>query len=109
MARPTKLEETLADVDFTRPRLMPASTPDFMAPAWAGCLRWAVGKQEILDAFAHETGNQWKPGRSGLDRMIDEATGADRKFFEAFVAWFNVNVWGEVDGPEDSDDGDGEE
>lgn len=32
--------------------------------------------------------------RSSPDQMIDEATGVDRAFIEAFAQWFNENVWG---------------
>lgn len=74
----------------------PDTTPDYMWPAWEGCLRWALGKDEILNAFRAETGNQWHPGRTPIDRMIDKATGVDREFMVAFVAWFNENVWGDV-------------
>jgi hypothetical protein len=76
---------------------MPVDTPDFMAPAWLGCIQWAIGKPEIVATFRNETGNNWNPGRTGLDRMIDQATGADRAFIEAFIKWANVNVWGPVD------------
>lgn len=78
---------------------MPADTPEYMRPAWIGCLHWALGNDEIIAAFRAETGNRWTPGRTGIDRMIDEATGADRKFFEDFVAWFNCSIWGPMDDP----------
>lgn len=81
----------------------PADTPEYMWPAWAGCLRWAVGEADIMAAFRAETGIRWQPGRSGIDRMIDEATGADRKFLVAFVEWFNANVWGPTDDGTDGD------
>lgn len=92
-----KPEPTLADVAGPRPRLMPLTTPDYMAPAWAGCLHWAIGCDEIREAFFEQTGCRWSPPRNGLDRMIDEATGADRAFIEKFVGWFNENVWGDMD------------
>ena len=43
-----------------------------------------------------EHGARLNPGRTPLDRMVDEATGADKAFLEAFAAWMNANVWGEV-------------
>ncbi len=78
----------------TRPKLMPADTPDYMDGAWLGALHWAIGETEVLERFSAETGVHWHPGRTPIDRMIDEATGADRKFIEAFIEWFNVNIWG---------------
>lgn len=78
--------------------LRPADTPEYMTPAWIGCLSWAIDTPEIVEAFREESGIKWTPGRSPLDRMIDEATGADAKFIEAFIRWANVNVWGPIEG-----------
>ena len=83
--------------------LMPADTPRHMLPAWLGCISWALGETDCVEAFRHDTGIQWKPASSPLERMIDEATNAERHFIEAFIRWANVNVWGPLDG------GDGDE
>lgn len=80
--------------------MMPSDTPPIMFQAWLDCLRWAIGEPEIVAKFRAETGTTWTPGKTPLDRMIDDAGGAERGFVEAFVKWFNVNVWGPVDGPE---------
>lgn len=66
------------------------------AAAWVGCLQYALGNDEILAAFREATGNRWTPASSGLERMIDEAVGADRAFIVAFVQWFDETVWGEA-------------
>lgn len=76
--------------------LYPADSPDYMVAAWLGCIRWALGEEDVMAQFRRETGTQWTPGRSGLERMIDKVTGADEQFFRQFVAWVNVNLWGEV-------------
>jgi hypothetical protein len=68
-----------------------------MTPAWLGCINFAIGQPEIVAAFRRETGINWEPGKTGLDRMIDDAVGADWRFIEAFVYWVNVNVWGPID------------
>ena len=47
-------------------------------------------------AFVHDTGYTWTPGRSPLERMVDEATGRDRAIVKAFVRWVNVQVWGPI-------------
>lgn len=73
---------------------MPAETPDYLAPAWASCLSWAIHNEDMRIAFQQATGRKWSPPRSGLDLMIDEATGANRAFIEAYITWFNQNVWG---------------
>lgn len=73
---------------------MPANTPDFMAHAWVDALRWAIGEEKVLADFRKATGNAWTPPKTPIDAMVDSASGADKAFIEAFVAWFNENVWG---------------
>ena len=80
--------------------LMPSDTPAYMLPAWIGCINFASTQPDIVEAFRTETGNNWTPGKSGLERMIDKATGADWEFVKAFVLWANTNVWGPIDGSE---------
>ena len=63
-----------------------------MAVAWRDCLMWAAGEQGIRDAFESDTGMHL--AMSPFDRMIDEATGLDAAVAEAFVRWFNENIWG---------------
>jgi hypothetical protein len=75
----------------------PASTPEQLFPAWASCLMWAVNDPDAIAAFREDTGCKFQPARNGLDRMIDEATGAEAAFVKAFVEWFNSNVWGEIE------------
>jgi len=67
-----------------------------MIQAWVDCLRWAIGEPECLEAFKADTRSQWIPPRTALDRMIDEATGAQEAFIRQFVDWFNANVWGSM-------------
>jgi DNA-binding NarL/FixJ family response regulator len=78
-------------------RLMPGDTPDHMAAAWAGCMEWAIGKPELRAAFEQATGQPaYVPPRSGLDKMIDDATGYGNEYIVAFIAWANDAVWGRV-------------
>ena len=77
--------------------LMPTDTPAYMRDAWLSCLDWALGHPEAIAAFRQDTGILWSPGTTPLDRLIDEATGADWGFVEAFVRWANVNIWGPID------------
>lgn len=90
----------------SRPALMPADTPDYMAPAWAGCVSWALGNRDMLAQFCADTGNNWMPSGRGSE-MTERARAApssdDRAFMEAFVAWVNINVWGPMDGPDKED------
>lgn len=83
-----------------RPKHMPEDTPDFMAQAWVDCLRWAASDADVLRQFETATGVYMRAARSALDQMIDEATGANRDYFEKFVVWFNEHIWGSMDGQE---------
>lgn len=85
---------------MTRPALMPADTPDYMAPAWAACMSFALGNAEMRAAFEAETGMTYSPPKDRFTAMIDDATGFGRSYVEAFVKWANVKVWGPVDDPE---------
>jgi hypothetical protein len=85
----------------SRPRLMPETTPDYMAPAWTSCLYWAIGEPDIRRQFFEATGRRWTLPRNALEQAIDGATGADKKFLEEFVKWFNENIWGDVSEPEE--------
>ncbi len=76
--------------------LMPKS--DFMASAWIGSVRYALTREDVVAAFRKETGNQWRPGRTPLDAMIDQAAGAALDFIRAFAKWHNENIWGEENG-----------
>lgn len=88
----------------TEPRsiesFLPADTPDYMLPAWLGCISWALQEPGVVAAFRAETGHHWQPGTTPLEHMIDEATAdSPRAFIEAFILWVNANVWGPMDGP----------
>lgn len=77
---------------------MPYVYPDdpLMAGAWASALKWAYSEPDIVAAFERDTGLTPMPARtSGLEAMIDKACGVHAERAEAFVKWFNVNVWGD--------------
>lgn len=81
----------------TRPPLMPADTPDYAAPAWASCMQWAIGNDDIRAAFDADTGNHYEAPKTALDRMVDDATGHGSAYIKAFVEWANEHVWGRYD------------
>ena len=68
------------------------------AAFWYGMLRTALVDKGlgIVERFERETGLKMpsKP-RSGIETLVDEATGVHREWVDKFVDWFNVNVWGE--------------
>lgn len=57
----------------------------------------AAGHADILAAYEADQGRKFilAGPRTTLDRMIDEATGADVAAVNDFIDWFNVAVWGE--------------
>jgi len=78
--------------------LIPYMPRDFlMAVPWFSCLSWALRTKDIMDDFRTETGCLWTPATSPIDQMIDQATHAERTVLVQFVAWFNANVWGDLD------------
>ena len=83
--------------------MMPADTPEYMAPAWLGCLSFASRQPEILAWFHDATGMPTTLGGSPIEQMIDEATGYDKKVITAFVQFVNANIWGPIDGKGDEE------
>jgi hypothetical protein len=74
----------------------PADVPKYAWPAWFDCLLWALYEPEIRNKFTADSGISYSPPKSGLEAVIDEASGFDpaEKFIMAFVPWFNANIWG---------------
>lgn len=69
-----------------------------MAGAWLGSVRYALGREDVMAAFRSDTGFHWTPGKSVLDRMVDDATGVPVAFLQAFAKWHNEHIWGEENG-----------
>jgi hypothetical protein len=85
-----RAEELLARDDIFAPYY---PTDPLLIPAWLGLLHYALGQPEMVAQFRQDTGHQWHPGSTPLDRLVDEATGAERAFLEAFAAWVNATLW----------------
>jgi hypothetical protein len=66
------------------PDLITKHFPDdlIMTPAWVDCLHWSIGEPEILAEFRVDTGCDFTPRLTSIDRMINEATGRERAFVE---------------------------
>lgn len=68
-----------------------------MAIAWRDGLMWAISNPEILCRFEKETGI--RGARSGIEALVDEACKVPRttpaELAEAFMEWFNKEIWGE--------------
>jgi hypothetical protein len=75
----------------------PADLPEYMKPAYLGCLHWACGNHEILKAFERASG-MTKPPAAGtlLELLIDDAAGVWDSYFQQFIPWFNQHVWGNI-------------
>ena len=81
--------------------LFPDDTPEYMVQAWVDCLLWAIGEPGILKRFMTETGKSYSVPKSPIEAMIDESTGYKDAAIFAFVPWFNVNIWGKMEGEND--------
>lgn len=67
-----------------------------MAPAWLGCLLWAASEPNCAAQFTTDTGHNIAALRStGINALIDKATGYDRSVLVAFADWVTLNLWGE--------------
>jgi hypothetical protein len=63
--------------------------------AFRDCVLWAYGDSEMRSRFETEAGKRLP--ESGMDALIDEATGHEEVLLEAFVAWVAKNLWGRDD------------
>lgn len=68
-----------------RPRLMPEDTPDAMTQAWADCLRWSIGRDDILDSFIEEK-----------DLNADSVLSGEIAIGDSYILWFNEHIWGPI-------------
>ena len=75
--------------------LAPDGMPEYLLPAWVAFLRYSLGTPEIVANYRRDTGDSWEPGRTPIERMIDEATSMDVHFLQSFIPWVNRELWGE--------------
>ena len=77
----------------------PADTPAHMTDAWLERLECAVNDVDIVEAFLRDTG---RTGISALHERAYEDMTQGRKEVSGvsleFIQWFNVNIWGPLDG-----------
>lgn len=74
--------------------MMPACP--LMCGAWVAALQAAVGNAEIVAQFERDTGVRYTPPRSGIEALVDDATGNTERVCLAFIEWFNTNLWGDL-------------
>lgn len=67
-----------------------------MAQAFIDFAMWAIGQPGFLKAFEESTGIKYRPPRDGLEKMIDDVTGANKHIVSQFLDWLTVNHWGEA-------------
>lgn len=59
-----------------------------------GCVRWALGKPEIMARYQAESGDQFQPALNSIERMIDKVTGNNLAFLQCFSDWVEINLFG---------------
>lgn len=60
----------------------------FHLVAFADFIRWASREPRMIDDYEADTGKKViKRERTALERMIDKASGYDRKMAEDFIKW----------------------
>jgi len=65
-----------------------------MSMAWAAFLRWAGGEPNMLAEFTADTGMKFAPPTTGIERLIDAATGYGQMIAREFAIWATVKYWG---------------
>lgn len=82
-------------------RSIPEGHEALNAIAWRDCCLWAFGEPAIRKRFKDEAGIDLDTGSlSPIGRLVDDATGKKPADLNAFVAWFNREIWGEDMVPE---------
>jgi hypothetical protein len=70
-----------------------------MAIAWRDGLTWAFSERDLLAKFESDTGVRIPRERSAIEAMVDRACGVEHAspsaIADAFVEWFNKEIWGE--------------
>ena len=77
-----------------------------LEPAFWGCVRWGLGSDKLLMTYRAATGDEWRPGVSALEKLIDTAAGADSAFLQRFADWVADNVFGRPENLDEADDDD---
>jgi hypothetical protein len=68
---------------------------DLMAIAWQDFLLFAVNDDNIVTAFERSTGVKLVSApTSGIEAMIDRATGAPEHRMMSFILWATKHFWG---------------
>lgn len=68
-----------------------------MIGAWASALIVSIKREDLFKRYEEETGDNYKPSQTPMNRLIADSTGQDRKFLIRYIKWFNANVWGPLD------------
>ena len=76
----------------------------FWHGAYLDTMMFAVSQPGTLAAFKRDTGHDLDSviKSRGINAMIDEATGYQRKVIVAWFDWFTMNVWGEEGAEEET-------
>jgi hypothetical protein len=75
-----------------RPWRMPDDTPEYLAPAWLGCVSAAFGDPQIVERFKETTRDKWEP-RGAEAELAKEISCSNEDFVQGFIDWVNSNIW----------------
>lgn len=86
----------MTDLPLPGMTLTPLGWP-LMAPAFLGCVSFALGNDEIVRAFERDTGYDLAAIRDarGIDMLIDEQSGRTQAVLAAFMDFVTREVWGQ--------------
>lgn len=67
---------------------------DFTPLMWASFIHWAASQPEMIQQFNEDAGRDYKAVKTGIESMIDRATGKLEDDTAAFVRWVTEKHWG---------------
>ena len=67
-----------------------------MAQAYIDFAIWAIGQPGFIEAFTADTGIKFTLPKNSMERLIDDATGANKAIIAAYLDWLTVSHWGEA-------------
>lgn len=79
---------------MSRSQWNPTVIDELDAAAFVSLCSYAASDRRFTEAFTKSTGCAILVPRTGLDRMIDEATGVDQHACITFMRWVASELWG---------------
>lgn len=67
----------------------------YMADPFFGLVSYLITEDWAIDQFEADTGIKYVSPKNGIEAMVDEATGNNKRIAAAFCDWVAETQWGE--------------